>query len=83
MSRPSTMASMLSGSAAMGIESSVVCADGDTGLFDGASVACGDLSCRWRLLTAAVGVAVSDSSSDESESVADCTDWLGEAYRQY
>ena len=81
MSRPSTMASMLSGTAAMEVESTVVCAGEDTGLFDGASVACGDLSCKWRLLTSAVGVAVSDSS-DESESVADCTDWLDEAYRQ-
>ena len=66
----------------MAEESCVVCADEDTGLFDGASVASGDLCCSWRLLTSAVAVAVSDSSDDESESVADCTDWLDEAYRQ-
>ena len=76
------MASMLSGTVAVEVESSVACAAEDTGLFDGASVTCGDLSCSWRSLTLAVGVAVSDSSSDESESVAACIDWLGEAYRQ-
>ena len=83
MSKPSTMASILSGTAAMAEESSVVyAADEDTDLFGGASAASGDLCCSWRLLTSAVGVAASDSSSDESESVADCRDWLGEAYRQ-
>lgn len=76
------MASMLSGTAAMEVHSSVVFADEDADAFDAAPAACVDLSCSWRLLTSAVGVAVSESSSDESESVADCEDWLGEAYKQ-
>ncbi len=84
MSRPSTMASMLSGTPDVDVESSDACAGEDIGLVDGVSVACADLSCRRRSLTAGMGSAVSDSSSsEESESVADCTDCVGEAYRQY
>ena len=81
MSRPSTMASMLSGTSLTG--SSAMCAADDIGRSDGVSVAFVDLSCRLRWLTSGMGAAVSDSSSsDESESVADCNDWAGEAYRQ-
>ena len=83
MSRPPTIASMLSGTAGTDVESSAMCAADDIGRSDGVSVAFVDLSCRLRWLTSGMGAAVSDSSSsDESESVADCNDWAGEAYRQ-
>lgn len=51
MSRPSTIASMLSGTADTDAESSDVCAADDVGWFAGVSVAFADLSCRLRLLT--------------------------------
>lgn len=51
MSRPSTMASMLSGAADTDAESSDVCAVDDGDLCGGVSVAFADLSCRLRSLT--------------------------------
>lgn len=77
------MASMLSGTADVDAESSDMGAGEDTGLTDGVSVVFADLSCRQRSLTSGMGAAASDSSSSEaSESVADCTECVGEAYRQ-